>query len=216
MTAAVVTAVRVPAQAGPPAAEVDQGALDRWALVRAAQAGDREAFGQLYAHYQAMVLRVIRNRVSVQALAEDLAGEVWLRALRNIDRVTWQGRDFGAWLTTIARNIVVDHYKSGRGRLETLTADVLDADAIDRTREGDPASAAVDYLINRQLLAAVTQLGAEQKECVRLRFLLGLSLAETARAMGKNESAIKALQYRAMRSLARLLPADLMTSGADR
>ena len=54
------------------------------------------------------------------------------------------------------------------------------------------------------------QLGAEQQECVVLRFLQGLSVAETALAMGKNEGAIKALQYRAVRALGRMLPEDML------
>ena len=54
------------------------------------------------------------------------------------------------------------------------------------------------------------QLGAEQQECISLRFLQGMSVAETAAIMGKNEGAIKALQYRAVKSLSRLLPEDLL------
>jgi RNA polymerase sigma-70 factor (ECF subfamily) len=62
-------------------------------------------------------------------------------------------------------------------------------------------------LTNVRLLEAVKQLNAEQQECVVLRFLQGLSVSETAAIMGKNDGAIKALQYRAVRTLARLLPA---------
>jgi RNA polymerase sigma-70 factor (ECF subfamily) len=61
-------------------------------------------------------------------------------------------------------------------------------------------------LTNAELIIAVNKLNPEQHECIRLRFLDGLSTAETAQAMGKNEGAIKALQYRATKTLARLLP----------
>ena len=61
-------------------------------------------------------------------------------------------------------------------------------------------------MTNRVLLEAVRQLNPEQQECIALRFLQGLSVAETAKVMGKNDGAIKALQYRAVRSLGRLLP----------
>ena len=60
------------------------------------------------------------------------------------------------------------------------------------------------------LLEAVKRLNAEQQECIALRFLQGMSVAETAQIMGKNEGAIKALQYRAVKSLSRLLPQDLV------
>ena len=139
-------------------------------------------------------------------MAEDLSADTFLRALKRIGSFTWQGRDLGAWLVTIARNLVADHFKSGRYRLEVTTGDVLDADREDRGPEGSPEAAVVDHITNVALLTAVKQLNPEQQECIVLRFLHGFSVAETAQAMGKNEGAIKALQYRAVRALARLLP----------
>ncbi len=209
MTAAVLPA-RVPAQAGPPAAEqLDRG--PSWDLVVAAQAGDRDAFGELYERYEGKVFRFVSFRCGNRQLAEDLTSEVFVRALRRIDQFTWQGRDIGAWFVTIARNLLADHFKSARYRLETSVADFLDpasgVDRTDHTREGDPAGAVVDYLTNVELLTAVQQLTPQQQECIVLRFLNGLSVAETAHAMGKEEGAIKALQYRAVRSLEQRLPA---------
>jgi RNA polymerase sigma-70 factor (ECF subfamily) len=55
----------------------------------------------------------------------------------------------------------------------------------------------------------VRLLGDDQRECIVLRFLQGLSVSETANIMGRNEGAIKALQHRAVRRLAQLLPAEL-------
>jgi RNA polymerase sigma-70 factor (ECF subfamily) len=177
-----------------------------WALVERAQAGDAEAFGQIYDRYLDTVFRFIYFRVGNRQLAEDLSADTFLRALKRIGSFTWQGRDPGAWLVTIARNLVADHFKSGRYRLEVTTGDVLDADREDRGPEGSPEAAVVDHITNVALLTAVKQLNPEQQECIVLRFLHGFSVAETAQAMGKNEGAIKALQYRAVRALARLLP----------
>jgi RNA polymerase sigma-70 factor, ECF subfamily len=205
--------VVVPAQSttGPPTeseppkypARPDPGdaAAEVWALVERAQAGEAEAFGLIYDRYVDTVFR-FGNR----QLAEDLTSDTFLRALKRIGSVTWQGRDLGAWLVTIARNLVADHFKSGRYRLEVTTGDVLDADREDRGPEGSPESAVVDHITNVALLTAVKQLNPEQQECIVLRFLQGFSVAETAQTMGKNEGAIKALQYRAVRALARLLP----------
>jgi RNA polymerase sigma-70 factor (ECF subfamily) len=185
---------------------VPESATEVWRLVQRAQAGDAEAFGQIYDRYSDTVFRYIYFRVSTRTLAEDLAQETFLRALRRIGSFTWQGRDLGAWLVTIARNLVADHFKSGRYRLEVATAEVLDADSPDRGPEGSPETAVLDHLTNTTLLTAVKRLNPEQQECIVLRFLQGFSVAETAQTMGKNEGAIKALQYRAVRSLARLLP----------
>jgi len=212
VTAAVLPA-RVPAQPGPPALEqTSDGPAGTWHLVVAAQAGDRDAFGQLYAHYRDTVYRFVYFRIGGnRQLAEDLTSEAFMRALRRIETVQWQGRDIGAWFVTIARNLVADHFKSGRYRLELTTADMHDPDhgmdRVDRTREGDPAAAAVEYLTHVELLTAVKQLTVEQQDVIILRFLHGLSVAETCIAVGKNEGAVKAIQYRACRTLARLLPA---------
>ncbi len=184
----------------------DDAAAEVWALVERAQAGDADAFGLIYDRYLDTVFRFIYFRVGSRPLAEDLTADTFLRALKRISSFTWQGRDLGAWLVTIARNLVADHFKSGRYRLEVTTGDVLDADQADRGPEGSPEAAVVDHITNVALLGAVKQLNPEQQECIVLRFLHGFSVAETAQAMGKNEGAIKALQYRAVRALHRLLP----------
>jgi RNA polymerase sigma-70 factor (ECF subfamily) len=181
----------------------DQGALRD--LVLRARSGEAEAFGILYDRYVDLVYRFIYYRVGAHALAEDLTSETFLRALRRMSVFTWQGKDFGAWLVTIARNLVLDHFKSSRYRLEISTPDLAEND---RWEEG-PEHTVLESFTQRALFSAMGELGTEQRECVVLRFLHGLSVAETASVMGKNTGAIKALQYRAVRSLARICPADI-------
>jgi RNA polymerase sigma-70 factor (ECF subfamily) len=173
-------------------------------LVRQAQEGSADAFGELYRIYCDTVFRYIYYRVSTRALAEDLTSETFVRALRRITTFSWQGRDFGAWLVTIARNLVADHFKSSRHRMEVSTGEMLDSNEV----EASPEESVLEHLSNEALLDAVHRLNDQQRECVTLRFLQGLSVAETADIMGKNEGAIKTLQYRAVRTLARLLPAE--------
>ena len=193
---------------GAPAGGTDRvdGAEALKDLVLRARDGDAEAFGALYDHYVDLVYRYVYYRVGSHALTEDLTSETFLRALRRMPSFNWQGRDFGAWLVTIARNLVADHFKSGRYRLEICTADLLEPPGL---AQDGPERVVLDSMVHRTLLEAVRNLGSEQQECVVLRFLHGLSVAETALIMGKKTGAIKALQYRAVRSLARMLPADL-------
>ncbi len=198
--------------------DVEGNVSSSWPLVVRAQRGDREAFGELYQLYSDTVFRFIYFRVGNRALAEDLTSETFVRALKRIGSFTWQGRDLGAWLTTIARNLIADHFKCGRSRLEFLTGDGrVDADGerldspvdgVDLSAEGRPESVVVDHITNVALLSAVKQLNPEQQECIVYRFLKDLSVEETALAMGKNVGATKALQYRAVRALGRLLAED--------
>ena len=94
------------------------------ALVELARGGDAEAFGQLYDHYHGSVYRFLFYRTRSTTLAEDLTSETFFRALRSMAGFRWQGKDFGAWLMTIARNLCTDHFKAGRTRLELTTEDM--------------------------------------------------------------------------------------------
>ncbi|HYO40023.1 MAG TPA: sigma-70 family RNA polymerase sigma factor [Nocardioidaceae bacterium] len=193
-----------PGTAGQPwSSDPDSAEADRLiALVDLARGGDPEAFGQLYDHYHPSVYRFVYYRVGAVALAEDLTADTFYRALRSMSTFRWQGKDFGAWLMTIARNVTTDHFKSGRARLEHLTEDMSEHD---ESTEG-PERSVLASLTNQALLGALTELPHEQRECLIMRFLQGLSIAETALVIGRSEGAVKQLQLRAVRNLAKLLP----------
>jgi RNA polymerase sigma-70 factor (ECF subfamily) len=187
---------------GPPAEPEDSRDEEVWGLVEAAQQGDTEAFGQLYDRYVDVVHRYAYARLGDRTLAEDVTSETFLRALRRIGTVSYRGRDVGAWFVTIARNLVLDHVKSGRNRYEVVSGEPLEpAVGI----EG-PEPAVLRRLSAEELLRCVRQLPPDQQECVVLRFLQGLSVAETAAVMARNVGAVKALQHRALRRLAGSLP----------
>jgi len=172
------------------------------ALVELARSGDAEAFGMLYDHYQASVFRFLFYRTRSTALAEDLTSETFFRALRSMSSFRWQGKDFGAWLMTIARNLATDHFKAGRTRLELTTEDMS---LHDDATEG-PESSVLAGLTNELLLKALTDLPAEQRDCLVMRFLQGMSIAETAAVLGRSDGAVKQLQLRGVRNLAKLMP----------
>lgn len=206
MTAATVT---IPAQRPAP----DSEHAGMWALVERAQAGDRAAFGAIYEQYQDQVFRFLFYKTQDRQTAEDLTADVFVRALNHLDSVTWQGRDIGAWLKTIARNLAIDLFKSARYRLDTAVGDVFDdmfdVDTLRRwhPRDERPDHACQDSARNRSVHEAVAKLtSSQQREVIQLRFFEGLSVPETAARMGLNVGAIKALQIRAIRSLRRLAP----------
>jgi len=177
----------------------------RAALVDRAQAGDSEAFGELYDEYSLAVYRYVYARVSSPALAEDLTSETFVRALRALGSFRWQGRDFGAWLVTIARNLITDHFKSGRVRLESPTDEIETHDSETQGPEVDVLTQATADVLRR----CVAELPAEQRECLTMRFFAGMSIAETAKALDKSEGAVKQLQLRAVRQLAKVIPKDI-------
>lgn len=180
-------------------------------LVEWAQAGDAEAFGGIYDRYLRTVYRFIYFRVGNQATAEDLTGDVFIRALDRIGSFAWMGRDFGAWLITIARNLVADHFKSARVRTTTVTDDPGLGDHAAPYDADNPADAALADELAYQTRVALKYLTPDQRTCLRLRFLVGLSLDETAAAMDRPIAAVKALQYRGTRRAQEWLLTDGFT-----
>jgi RNA polymerase sigma-70 factor (ECF subfamily) len=190
------------------AAATDRDPADSAAIVRRIQAGGPDgvrAMGELYERYRDVIFRFVYFRVGNRPIAEDIAQAAWLRALRRLPQYQDQGKDVGAWLVTIARNLVADHYKSGRYRLEVTTGDVLDTDQTDDHRFADPIDVVGAMDESSRLVQLVRKLNPQQQEVIILRFFGGRSVTETAEAMGKNEGAVKALQMRATRALHRLL-----------
>lgn len=185
--------------------EVSEAERERLiALVELARTGDSEAFGLLYDHYQGSVYRFLFYRTRSVQVAEDLTSETFFRALRNVQNFRWQGKDFGAWLMTIARNLATDHFKAGRTRLELTTEDM---GVHDDATEG-PESSVLASLTNEVLLTNLGKLADEQRDCLVMRFLQGMSIAETAAVLGRSEGAVKQLQLRGVRNLAKLMPAE--------
>ncbi len=170
-------------------------------LVAAAQGGDREAFASIYDHYVDSIYRYLYYRTLSVPLAEDLTSETFIRALHNLGKFRWEGRDLGAWLVTIARNLTADHFKSSTHRREVTTDDFATMDQAGESSE----TRVLIQLDNQHLLDAIAQLKPEQRECICLRFWYELSLSETASVMCRSEGAVKQLQFRAIRTLARLL-----------
>jgi RNA polymerase sigma-70 factor, ECF subfamily len=176
--------------------------------VRLAQEGSAHAFALLYDRYVDQVYGFVYHRVGHRQTAEDIVSDVFLRALRRIETFSWQGVDFGAWLITIARNRCHDHFKSARFRLDASVAEVFDSPVKDPAM--DPEHQAVVGELSTQMHQALRQLKGEQAEVLYLRFIQHLNVAETAAVMGKTDGAIKALQYRALKSLAKVIPEGLV------
>ncbi len=168
-------------------------------VIDRARSGDRAAFAELYDTHVDSVYRYLMYRVREPSDAEDLASEVFTRAFANIHRYKWQGKSFLAWLYTIARNAVTDRRRRDRPTVELDNAYGLAAQgptAHELAVRGEDVEA---------LRGAVKHLTGEQQEVLVLRFVENLSSREVANILGKNEGAIRALQFRALGRLRKIL-----------
>jgi RNA polymerase sigma-70 factor (ECF subfamily) len=171
-------------------------------LVRRAQEGEAAAFAGLYEQFYGKLFRYTLFKTGDTAVAEDLTEEVFLRMLESISSFKPQGYPFSSWLFRIAHNLVVDHYRK-RDRQKTVPLDSASGVISSAPRDID-AELDLKLSIGR-VYEAAAELTKLQREVINLRFAGGLSVLETARAMGKKENAVKALQHAAIGKLRSLL-----------
>lgn len=179
-----------------PASPLLRESPESWDLVRAVQQGDVDTFSILFERYSTLVLRYFLSRNLDAATAEDLTSETFVRAFRSIQKVADRGKDVGSWLMTIARNLGIDHLKSGQVRHETPTAELSSQGKLLAPGPEAQVLASIELIDVRRRLA---QLNGAQRECLVLRRIHGYSVSETAAAMNKSEQAVRALQHRAAR-----------------
>jgi RNA polymerase sigma-70 factor (ECF subfamily) len=170
-------------------------------LLERASRAEPAALGAVYDQYADRIYAYIYRRVGQAEVAEDLTGQVFMRMLEAIRRDQGWRSSFSGWLYRIAHNLVVDYYRR-RGRVTLI--DIDEATPI-RATEGDPVRSTESLLNREQLRAALLQLTEEQAEVITLRFMEERSIAEVADLMDKTEGAIKALQYRAVLALRRVM-----------
>lgn len=166
-------------------------------LVTLAQRGNEEAIGALYDVHCQAIFRYFLARLGHQETAEDLTGEVFRRMLIGLPQYRIIDLPFRAWLFRIAHNLLVDHYRSESSHALVPLTEVEN----DSTDEVDPVSAVEQKLTMEHAYQALSDLEPSQRDVLALRFLSGLSLKETAFAMGRTEDAIKSLQRRGLAAL---------------
>jgi RNA polymerase sigma-70 factor (ECF subfamily) len=171
-------------------------------LIYRAQQADPAAWDEVFQRYYDSVFTFVLCRVGERGAAEDITAEAFVEAWKGIRRFKYRGTPLISWLYRIAHNLLADYHR-GRGRSRTQPL----------TEETTPNAAAQDeaeqVAVWQSVSQAMKQLTLDQQQVLVSRFVHGLSLAETGEILGKNENAIKALEFRALRSVRRIL------AGAD-
>jgi len=169
-------------------------------LVDAARAGDERAVAELYNAYFPRVYRYMLARAGNVGDAEDLTEEVFIRVLDALGRFEWREAPFSAWLFRIAHNAIISHQRrnGARGRHAPLSP------ALSMQTQG-PEEVVEARLTLEEVMRATENLPEAQRQVIALRFGAGLSVAETARALGKGEGNVKVIQHKAIAKLREIL-----------
>lgn len=169
---------------------------------------DRAAFAVLYRRHYAMVAGYIFRRIGDSHVAEDLAADVFMAALRHLPRYRDRGAPLKAWLYRIATNIVNRWVRRQRRRLES---EARRASVAARSAQERPHSGEVDAGTARQALLA---LAPKYQTVLSLHYLEGLSLEEIAVAVGCRPGTVKSRLSRGRDAL-RLRLADMQSDATQ-
>jgi RNA polymerase sigma-70 factor (ECF subfamily) len=164
----------------------------------------KDAIGELYETHYERVVRYINVRVGDVAEAENLASEVFVRALRNADSFRDTGAPLEAWVFRIARNIAVDFLRA-RGRRPLSSA--IDDDALQVRSDDDPTRNAERRNDLAMLNEAMQELTDAQRQVLSLRFVGQMTSEEVARVMGRKPGAVREMQSAAIKKLREVLGA---------
>jgi len=161
---------------------------------------DKEAqLASLYSEYFDKIAHYAYARIGDKTEAEDIASEVFLKALESLKKYEERGLPMEAWLFKIAHNLVVDHLR------RVSKKKTVPIEAVEIPDKADPQAAAEMNFELQRVAGAMKQLTDEQAEVIRLRFLGGLTSREVGSMLGKSDGAVREMQRAAMEKIRKLL-----------
>ncbi len=172
---------------------------DRYLLFKAKTFRDAEAYGEIYDRYATRIYRFIFFKVGNQADAEDISSEAFLKAWQYI-KEGQAVRNLNAFLYSIARNLVIDHYRFQARKHEFEEGIIMDIPA--GVNLADKADIKQD---KETILNALKSLKNEYSEVIILRFFDDLSVGEIAQVVGKSQNNTRVLVHRALAALKKSL-----------
>ena len=160
---------------------------------------DRQALIGIYRQYNAEIFRYAYRMLGDRALAEDCVSETFSRFLHATRRGRKPITDVRPYLYRIAHNWVTDHFRRQPQQLLALE------DELHPDTDANPSSMFSRDMERKKLRTALLELPSEQRQVIELRFLEEWRHQEIAEALGKSVEATRALQYRALTTLRRIL-----------
>ena len=160
----------------------------------------RPPFDDVYCEFLPRITGFLRAKLTDPSDADDVAAEVFARALRAYSRYEPRCGTPAAWLFRIARNAAFDHERRTGQRRRAESA------AVETWRElEDPCQWAEQRFLHRELRYAIARLPQRQREVILLRLEGGLSYREIGQQLGCTDDAAKMLYHRSLRALRPLI-----------
>ena len=180
---------------------------DEKALIRAAQEGDQDAFGQLVRAYDKSVLRLAMNLLRSPEDAQDVYQEAFLRVYRNLNSFRFDC-SFHTWLYRIVTNLCLDHMRKRKVRreessqVEGLDGPVDRMDTFQESRaDGDPQRSLFSGELRQGIKKALSELTVRERMVFELRHYQGMKLRDIGETLGTTEEAAKNCLFRATQKM---------------
>lgn len=170
--------------------------------IQAVQQGNREAFGVLYDLYVRPIYRFISIKTQHRSTAEDLVSQTFLKALERINTFDSTKGTFAAWLYKIARNTVIDYYRTERS--VTSIDDAWDIPEVSTVEHDTDIALAMN-----DVRSYLSQLSSSEREILLMRVWGEASYSEIAAALGKSEASCKMMYTRTIKKLRQMMPISL-------
>jgi RNA polymerase sigma factor (sigma-70 family) len=157
----------------------------------------QQRFEGLYDEFMPKVFRYIRYKVNNQQLTEDLTSTVFEKALVNFERYSSDKAAFSTWIFSIARNTIIDHFRTSSKRRSLQLEEALEVPSDEASPQED-----VENKAEREcLMKSLTKFSAEDQEIIRLKFAAELNNRQIAKMLGLSESNVGVKLYRAIKRL---------------
>jgi RNA polymerase sigma-70 factor (ECF subfamily) len=174
-------------------------------IIARCQIGKLEDFALLYDKYAKKIYSFIYFKTQHKETAEDLVTQVFIKALENINKFEISKGTFQAWIYKIARNKVIDHYRTAKH--DTDIEDIWDLE--------DDSDVQRDIDTKQKLIKVdeyLKKLKSDQREIISMRVWQEMSYQEIAAALGKSEASCKMAFSRAINKLREEMPLAILIS----
>lgn len=172
-------------------------------VVEGVKSGDPDAVGAVYVLLADRLLGYVMARVHDRATAEDILEVTFIELLQRGSTIVGGAAAIKSWLFSSAHFNALDHMRKHKRRREDLEGDLARLDFEDLQRGPEEHAEAAESAAS--VHAAMAQLSEDQRDVLLLRYIAGLPAHEVAMIMQKSDGAIRSLQHRGERALAKLL-----------
>lgn len=171
------------------------------------KSGDNFYFEKIYRHFLSKIYRYIFLKILDKETVEDLTSEVFIRVYKNLNRVNLNAVTIKVWIYKIAKNLIIDHFRTSQNRMNIKSLDEyfegdINRESLDKALVDTGEIAPEDgQFKNEKLIGALNSLPEMQREIIFLRYVEGMDFRSISLILNKSEISLRTLKFRAIKNI---------------